>query len=195
MSPMTSLMPHCPSCGWRTPGGAAGCATCLEWVRRDLSKAFCEWVGAHDLRGPSCDVAELVLDGAPTVPWRVYDHAMSVSRCHDCGQPPSAGPDDCLRCTLLHGNRFAARESDRPDVPAGNEHAIRVATAVVTSPHRFPEHMVPRYSALLPITHSGQMPSGGLARYLDRWLDRGGDLQLLRRLDTVAELEAFLRKA
>jgi hypothetical protein len=55
--------------------------------------------------------------------------------------------------------RFGAREVDRPNVPAGNEHAIRVAFAVAHTRGRYSPRARVGYELLLPDLLAGTLPS------------------------------------
>ncbi len=60
---------------------------------------------------------------------------------------------------LADGFRFAAREVDRPGVPPGNEHAIRVASAVARTRDRYSPRARVGYELLLPDLIDGALPS------------------------------------
>ena len=83
------------------------------------------------------ELAELVLQDPTEFDWRVVDGALDRLTCDECGAHLGAGPQGCATCDLANGFRFAAREVDRPNVPPGNEHAIRVASAVARTRHRY----------------------------------------------------------
>jgi hypothetical protein len=65
----------------------------------------------------------------------------------------------CQTCTYYHGMRFGAREVDRPNVPAGNEHAIRVAFAVAHTRTRYSPRARIGYELLLPELLAGTLPT------------------------------------
>jgi hypothetical protein len=135
--------------------------------------------------------AETVVGDPRGVPWRVVDAALARLACPACGQPLGSGPADCPACQQAHGVRWLAAEPDRPGVPPGNEHAIRVATAVASVPQRFPPHVVPMYAAGLPLTIAGELPTNAEANAIKRYLDRGGDAVRLRRCRSFAEAYAL----
>jgi len=128
------------------------------------------------------------------VHWRVLDAALTHTACGACGAELGSGPESCVECTAAHGFRWLAAEPERPGVPPGNEHAIRVATAVVRVPHRFPAHMVPRYAVFLPLLIAGLLPSGGTARAAQRWLNSGGTLEALDAAPTTAAIANLVRR-
>ena len=107
------------------------------------------------------DLAALVLDDPADHPWRVVDAALERSTCPACGAVLGAGERGCGPCDLADGSRFLAREPDRPGVPPGNEHAIRVSSTVVRHPHRWPAHAVVGNHHYLPLFVAGQMPTRG----------------------------------
>jgi hypothetical protein len=104
-------------------------------------------------------LAEMVAEEPDRHDWRVVDAALDRLLCPDCGDRLSRGPADCSPCNLAHGFRFAAIEADRPDVPPGNEHAIRVNVSVVRRPQITSEHefLVRRLS--LPLLLVGYLPT------------------------------------
>lgn len=194
--PLTQLT-RCTGCGWHRPAGAPGCRPCVEWIDADIERAWARQVreltpdGAADEAG----VAEAVLADPRGVPWRVVDAAMLRVRCPDCGCPSGTGPAGCDACRLAHGHRFLAAEPDRPDVPAGNEHAIRVSAVVARWPQWFPAHMVPLYVMALPLLHAGDLPTTEQAQAIKAWIDRGVDLSVAAGATSFAEAHALLRRA
>ncbi|MDG4824140.1 hypothetical protein O7635_20000 [Asanoa sp. WMMD1127] len=189
-------LPRCAECGWRRPARAPSCATCLRWLDDDLRVA---WRAARREYGVAdADVpafAATVVADPRGVDWRVYDAALGLSPCLSCGAAGGlgAGPESCLDCTAAHDWRWLAAETDRPGVPPGNEHAIRVATAVARIPHRFPAHMVPRYAAFLPMLIAGTLPAGGDARAAQRWLNTGGTLEALDAAPSTSAIADLVR--
>jgi hypothetical protein len=65
--------------------------------------------------------------------WRLLDAALDHLRCDECGARLGSGPRGCPECDFADGYRFSGRETNRPGVPQGNEHAIRVSFAVLRS--------------------------------------------------------------
>lgn len=188
----------CEECGGWVPGGAADCSACRAWIETDLDAAWARALAESGVeaggtaRGafPDADegvFAEAVAADPSGVPWRVFDAALSRVRCAACGTALGSGPAGCGPCDLAHGNRFAAAEPDRAGVPPGNEHAIRVATAVVRVPHRFPPHMPPRSAYGLPHFIAGHLPSRATQLAVLDYLDSGGDVEPLRKARSFDE--------
>lgn len=100
-----------------------------------------------------------VLEDPAAHPWRTVDAALERSTCPECGGELGAGARGCWPCDLADGNRFLAREPDRPGVPPGNEHAVRVALTVVRFPHRWPASAVEGDRLLLPLFAAGDLPT------------------------------------
>ncbi|MFI7135688.1 hypothetical protein ACIBQ1_59290 [Nonomuraea sp. NPDC050153] len=69
------------------------------------------------------DVAEMVIDESNRHLWRVVDAACDRVICAERGKRLSRGPASRLRCLRF---RYVAVEIDRPGVPSGNGHALRV---------------------------------------------------------------------
>jgi hypothetical protein len=65
----------------------------------------------------------------------------------------------CARCDQENAYRFAAREIDRPNVPPGNEHALRVASAVARTRHRYSPRARCGYELALPALLAGDLPT------------------------------------
>ena len=112
-----------------------------------------------DLPGPDAEIAALVGDDAAAHTWREVDAALDRRRCDDCETALGAGRRGCAACDAADGGRFAAIERDRPGVPPGNEHALRVATVVVRHPHRWPEVAVTADRSYLPLFAAGDLPT------------------------------------
>jgi hypothetical protein len=164
----------CDTCAAWVPGGAPGCPACAAWIEDDLAAVWRAAMAEHAEAEPS-DLAEAVVASPTGVPWRLYDAALATLTCRDCAAPLGSGSAECVPCEQAHGRRWAAAEPDRPDVPFGNEHAIRVSTTVARIPQRFPAHMVPRYAGALPLLIAGQMPAKGQPAAIQRYLSAGGD--------------------
>ena len=147
--------------------------------------------------GPDGELAELVGDDAAAFTWREVDAALDRRRCPDCDGALGAGPRGCLPCDLADGGRFAAIETDRPGVPPGNEHALRVATAVVRHPHRWPEVAVTADRLYLPLFAAGDLPTRTQRYALLAAIREGFADQLLgaRSFDEMAERAARLRSS
>jgi hypothetical protein len=105
------------------------------------------------------DLAWLVVDHPAEHDWRVVDAAFDRLSCPDCERELTTGPVTCRTCTHYHGTRFAAREHDRPNVQAGNEHAVRVACAVARARTRYSPRARVGYELLLPLMLDGTVPT------------------------------------
>ncbi|MGW0613154.1 hypothetical protein [Streptomyces sp. NPDC002788] len=124
-----------------------------------------EWAAFLRSRGAAAgDDRERVLAGTVAAEpdrydWRVVDAALDRLVCPDCGDRLARGPAGCPACDLAHGFRYAAIETDRPGVPPGNEHAIRVNVSVVRRPQVSSESEVLVRRLLLPLLLAGFLPT------------------------------------
>ncbi len=134
------------------------------------------------------DLAELVLQDPAEFDWRVVDGALKQLGCDEYGERLGAGPLGCAKCDLANGFRFAAREVDRPNVPPGNEHAIRVASAVARTRHRYSPRARCGYELALPGLLAGELPTTPQAQRLKALINQLTD-DRLEELITVADLQ------
>ncbi|MFJ8052786.1 hypothetical protein [Streptomyces luteogriseus] len=152
----------CTECGGHAYGGAPACAVC-----RDLVDGIVEGEWAAFLRqwdtvaggGQERALAEMVAAEPDRHDWRIVDAALDRLVCPDCGGRLARGPVGCPACDLAHGFRYAAIETDRPGVPPGNEHAIRVNVSVVRRPQVTSESEVLVRRLLLPLLLAGFLPT------------------------------------
>lgn len=128
-----------------------------EAAARDAAWARLRAEGGSDI--PDAALAELVLDDPSQHLWRTVDAALDRSVCPACGASLGSGPRGCAPCDYADGIRFAGQEPDRPNVPPGNEHAVRVALTTVRFPHRWPADAVAGNRIFLPLFAAGDMPT------------------------------------
>ncbi|WP_017587407.1 hypothetical protein [Nocardiopsis ganjiahuensis] len=127
------------------------------------------------------EVAALVVEEPDRYDWRVVDAAMDRLVCPECGGPLSRGPAGCGPCDLANGFRYAAIEVDRPGVPPGNEHAVRVNVSVVRRPDGISVREVLARRLMLPLLLQGQLATTGQAQADKAKMNRMG----------IAEIEAL----
>jgi hypothetical protein len=108
---------------------------------------------------PDSALAELVIEDPSQRLWRTVDAALDRLVCPACGASLGSGPRGCEPCDYADGARFAGQEPDRPGVPSGNEHALRVALTVVRFPHRWPAEAVAGNRIYLPLFAAGDLPT------------------------------------
>ncbi|GAA1159165.1 hypothetical protein GCM10009630_66620 [Kribbella jejuensis] len=124
------------------------------------------------------ELAEIVVQDTSEFDWRVVDGALKQLSCPECGVQLGAGVLGCPSCDRANGYRFAARETDRPGVPPGNEHAIRVSSAVARTRHRYTPRARAGYELLLPDLLDGALPTTAQAQRAKHLINQLGDEEL-----------------
>ncbi|MFD5158591.1 hypothetical protein ACFWMJ_11030 [Streptomyces hawaiiensis] len=153
---------RCAECGGYAYGGAPACGTCRDLVDGIVEgewaaflRQWCAVAGGDQERA----LAEMVATEPDRHDWRVVDAALDRLVCPDCGDRLARGPAGCPACDRAHGFRYAAIETDRPGVPPGNEHALRVNVSVVRRPQVTSESEVLVRRLLLPLLLAGFLPT------------------------------------
>ncbi|MBF8188790.1 hypothetical protein ITP53_24255 [Nonomuraea sp. K274] len=144
-----------------------------EFVAREFGT-----VTAQEERG----VAEMVIDEPNRHQWRVVDAAYDRFTCTECGNRLSRGPAGCDACDLANGFRYVAIEIDRPGVPAGNEHALRVNVSVVRRPSWVSWREMLGRRLLLPLLLDGHVPTTREAQSARALLNKAGTAEELTEL-------------
>ncbi|MFG1697445.1 hypothetical protein [Nonomuraea sp. NPDC049309] len=170
-------MRRCGQCGQREPAGAPDCRRCAGVVDEIVESGWRAFVarefgalGDQEER----DVAAMVADEPGKHLWRVVDAAYDRLTCEECGGRLSRGPAGCGTCDRANGFRYAAIEIDRPGVPPGNEHAIRVNVSVVRRPYGISSHEMVARRLLLPYLLDGRLPTTAQAQAVKALLNKGG---------------------
>ena len=135
----------------------------MELIGAEVDRAWsrvCAVWGVETGSPQESDLARLVAEGPDQFEWRVVDAALDRLTCEGCGERLGAGARGCAPCDLADGFRYAAREVDRPGVPPGNEHAVRVAWAVAGHPHRVRPRAVCGTELGLHLLYAGVCPPG-----------------------------------
>ncbi|MBR8639852.1 hypothetical protein KEF29_12535 [Streptomyces tuirus] len=149
--------------------------------------------------GQERTLAEMVAAEPDRHDWRVVDAALDRLVCPDCGDRLARGPAGCPGCDLAHGFRYAAIATDRPGVPPGNEHAIRVNVSVVRRPQVTSEAEVLVRRLLLPLLLVGFLPSTEEAQRISALVKRSPPqrrAQLVQQyVETLAEDLSRTRRA
>ncbi|WP_328336231.1 hypothetical protein [Streptomyces violaceus] len=152
---------RCAECGGYAYGGGPACAVCRDLVDGIVEEEWAAFLRHWDVAGCEQEtaLAELVVAEPDRHDWRVVDAALDRLACTDCGDRLGRGPAGCHACDLAHGFRYAAIETDRPGVPPGNEHAVRVNVSVVRRPQVTSESEVLVRRLLLPLLLVGFLPT------------------------------------
>ncbi|MBM7785795.1 hypothetical protein [Tenggerimyces flavus] len=148
----------------------------LEAVESSIAASWAAFCAEHDASGP--DLAEIVLQNPAEFEWRVVDAALDQLTCAECGIARGAGPVECTACEFANGLRYGAIEIDRPNVPPGNEHAIRVSSAVARTRHRYLPRVRAGYEIALPDLLDGKLPTTAQAQAGKAILNRLSDDEL-----------------
>ncbi|TDB76139.1 hypothetical protein [Micromonospora sp. KC723] len=131
-------------------------------IEAQLDLAWARLLGELNVAPGSADetaLGWLVVDNPAEHDWRIVDAALDRLTCAQCRSTLTRGPATCQRCTYHHEVRFVAREVDRPNVPAGNEHAIRVSFAVARNRIRYSPRARVGYELILPVLVAGALPT------------------------------------
>ena len=168
-------------------------AETMELIGAEVDRAWsrvCAVRGAEPGSPQELDLARLVADGPDQFEWRVVDAALNRLTCDDCGERLGSGRRGCLPCDRADGFRYAAREVDRPGVPPGNEHAVRVAWAVASHPHRVRPRAVCGMELGLHLLHAGGLPTKEQAHAYRRMINQLSEAEV-ERVASLEELEAL----
>ncbi|MCK7624319.1 hypothetical protein MUU72_14610 [Streptomyces sp. RS10V-4] len=141
-------------------------------------------------RADEADFAALVADEPDRHDWRVVDAALDRLVCADCGDRLSRGPVGCFPCDQAHGFRYAAIETDRPGVPPGNEHGVRVNVSVVRRPAVTSAQEVLVRRLILPYLLVGWLPTVEQAQRIGALAKAGSTARDTQRL-AQAMADAF----
>ncbi len=154
---------RCEECDGYEYSGAPDCHRCctlVDGIVDDEWRRFLDdWQGESEH-----EIARLVVDEPDRHDWRVVDAALDKITCGECGERLSRGPTTCSPCNLAHGFRYAAVETDRPGVPPGNEHAVRVNVSVVRRPQITSAQELLARRLLLPALLVGFLPTTAQAQ-------------------------------
>ncbi|MFI5692532.1 hypothetical protein ACIA58_11880 [Kribbella sp. NPDC051586] len=165
--------------------------TALAQIEDSIDAAwdsFCAGSGVGRGTAEARELAEVVLQDTSEFDWRVVDGALNQLTCPDCGSTLGAGDEGCASCDRANGFRFAAQETDRPGVPPGNEHAIRVSSAVARTRNRYTPRARAGYELLLPDLLSGVLPATAQAQRLKHLINQRTDDEL-EHLLTPSDLQ------
>lgn len=156
----------CPDCPAWEFGGAPHCARCARLVDALVEEQWCAYVaGFGELSSADLvDVARMVGQEPHRHDWRVVDAALDRLPCDECGGRLGSGPVSCGACEVAHGFRYAAIEIDRPGVPPGNEHAVRVNVSVLRRPQTTSAQELLARRLLLPALLVGRLPTTAQAQ-------------------------------
>ncbi|MFC5833125.1 hypothetical protein ACFPZ3_55535 [Nonomuraea insulae] len=171
-------------CGQWEPAGAPDCERCARFIDEIVESGWREFVSQEFDALTALDerhIAEMVIDEPDRHLWRVVDAAHDRLVCTECGDRLSRGPAGCAACDLANGFRYVAIEIDRPGVPPGNEHALRVNVSVVRRPSGISWREVLGRRLLLPYLLDGHLPTIRQAQAARALLNEGGTAEDLAK--------------
>ncbi len=169
---------RCAECGGYEYSGAPACTSCRELVDGIVEEEWSAFLRDWDAGGDQeVALAEMVTAEPDRHDWRVVDAALDRLVCSACGDRLSRGPVGCSACDLAHGFRYAAIETDRPGVPPGNEHAVRVNVSVVRRPQGNSENEVLVRRLVLPVLLVGLLPTTEEAQRVSALIKRSSPAQ------------------
>ncbi|MEU8004848.1 hypothetical protein AB0B66_27120 [Catellatospora sp. NPDC049111] len=183
----------CPDCPAWEFGGAPHCARCAALVDALVEEQWRDYVAGFGVLSADdqVDVARMVVQEPHRHDWRVVDAALDRLPCAECGGRQGSGPMSCGSCEVAHGFRYVAIETDRPGVPPGNEHAVRVNVSVLRRPHTTSAQELLARRLLLPALLVGHLPSTAQAQRFSAALKdavaRLGEARLTRDPATLAQ--------
>ncbi|MEU5431208.1 hypothetical protein AB0H73_37155 [Streptomyces olivoreticuli] len=188
---MGARLHRCPQCTGFQYSGAPDCTECRYLVDGIIETQWARFLQAWDPDGAQDrreerELAAMVADEPDRHDWRIVDAALDRLECPRCHNPLGRGPVGCGPCDQADGFRYAAIETDRPDVTWGNEHAIRVNVAVVRRPHAVSAPELLGRRMVLPALLIGYMSTTAQAQRL------GALVRALPPEGAVAELERLV---
>ncbi|MGC4885976.1 hypothetical protein [Micromonospora sp. DT227] len=176
---------------WRSPL-LAGTVAGLEREIRGAWELLMRELDVAPGSPEETELAWLVVDDPAAYDWRTVDGALDRLTCPACGARLTGGPVTCEQCEFHHRMRFGAREADRPHVTPGNEHAVRVATAVVRARERYSPRARVGYELALPELVAGALPTTPQAQAAKALINRLTDDEC-DRVASFAEVEALAK--
>jgi hypothetical protein len=197
-----AVLRRCAECGGHAYGGAPACAECRDLVDGIVEGEWAAFLRQWDIAAggdQERELAGMVAAEPDRHDWRLVDAALDRLVCPDCRGRLARGPAGCPGCDRAHGFRYAAIETDRPGVPPGNEHAIRVNVSVVRRPQVTSESEVLVRRLLLPLLLAGFLPTTEEAQRVSALVKKsppGRRAQLVERaVEALAEEFSRTRRA
>ncbi|UCM90587.1 hypothetical protein [Streptomyces marincola] len=179
---------RCAECGGYEYSGGAACSVCRELVDGIVESEWSAFLREWDAdRDQEAALAAMVVSEPDRHDWRVVDAALDRLGCSSCGERLGRGPVGCSACDLAHGFRYAAIETDRPGVPPGNEHAVRVNVSVVRRPHATSDREALARRLMLPLVLIGFLPSTEEAQRLSALVKSSSPAEATRIVERAIE--------
>lgn len=186
--PVGAVPRRCTECSGYEYAGAPACTACRELVDGIVEDEWADFLRRWDVgQDQEAALAEMVVAEPDRHDWRVVDAALDRLDCADCGDRLGRGPVGCFACDQAHGFRYAAIETDRPGVPSGNEHAVRVNVSVLRRPHvTSPNELLAR-RLLLPLLLVGVLPTTEDAQRMSALIKSGTQAQATQLVERAID--------
>ncbi|MFC5286926.1 hypothetical protein ACFPM7_07670 [Actinokineospora guangxiensis] len=171
----------CASCGDPLGRGYPGCTTCADTV-----DAY--WRADWDaLRGDDDErelAAAVLAEVAGVYPWTCTDWALRLVPCPACRVELATGDAGCLTCSRADQARWAWDHGGMPKAMTANEHALRMAVAILRASTRRRSTVVSFWRLVLPFLLVGDTFTTAQARRIKTLLLAG-------RYDELAEARGY----
>lgn len=181
----------CSTCGELVGRGYPDCATCADSIDALWSADWHALMFAERVRAGTdaeLELAERVLaDDLGSHPWTCTDWALWLLACEDCGGRLGSGEPGCVACAAADAARWAWDHTGMPHSMTDNEHALRVAVAILRAPHRHREPVLACSRLVLPFLLAGELPTASVARRI-RALVLAGRYAELAVQDSLADM-------
>lgn len=171
------MVDRCVDCTDLAGRGYPDCSGCTELVDGFWSA---DWWALLRLRSVSSGgeaerefAREVLVAPAGCYSWTCVDAAMSVISCPQCRRELAAGPVGCVFCRVADERRWGWDHGAPDGAITANEHALRVARAVLRATHRHRSTVVLNWRLALPFLIVGERMDETTGRWIRAYLRAG----------------------